>query len=120
MYPGIQAETCNLAEMCNLAEICNQAEVCILAEGFEAYPGKGQSVQIGNTHMYIYIPGPAPGPGPGRARICTCIYCLFGLNDLCLDRRRILLPGYKFLPGYTFLPGYKFLPGRQDTRKSQI
>ena len=36
---------------------------------------------------------------------------LFGPNDLCLDRRRIFLPGYKFLPGCldTFariLPGY--------------
>ena len=49
MYPGIQAEICNLAEMCNQAEICNQAE------GFDAYPGKGHSVQIDNVYMYIYI-----------------------------------------------------------------
>ena len=49
------------------------------------------------------------GPPLGLRPIWTC--GLFGPNDLCLGRRRIFFPGYKFLPGRldTFariLPGY--------------
>ena len=91
MYPGIQAEICNLAEMCNQAEICNQAE------GFDAYPGKGHSVQIGYIYMYmyIYIPGPAPGPGPGPGS------GLPGSAWLLISAR---LQISAWMPGYTQIP----------------